>query len=478
MINWKPSIATALALILSIVFMTVCPEPASADGRPKPKRDRLPENKLNVRQAAAIAVNRNLQLAIDKLSIDQSKQSSIAAYSDLFPSLTLEYLAYSDKYQNIGQAETLGDQQDARWFFREGFAQGSGLPPALLPTYPYRADPYRIFEMTATLTQPIYSGGNLLNTYKATKFGLESSRVQLQVDKQDLIYNVYQAYYQLLLGEKLLDVAKESIRDLEAVKHQAEEFYKAQVALKVDVLAAEGQLANSKLLLNNAISTISTARSTLNFLLRYPQETPTQIVQDLKYVPVPYKEPTIYTIAANNRLEIVKADLTAQQAKATAKASEGSVGPTVQLEITGTRINDDWNVFDWEATNDWSIQGIATWTFNLFRNRATVKANRAAEASSFVSKEYLVEQIMQNVKQAYVAVKKSEADLKDLRRAVEYRKEQYWMNKEQYKEQLATYIEVLDGQRQLTLAKGDFYNALMQYKTNVAKLEREMGILR
>jgi hypothetical protein len=33
----------------------------------------------------------------------------------------------------------------------------------------------------------------------------------------------------------------------------------------------------------------------------------------------------------------------------------------------------------------------------------------AAEAESFVSREYLVEQIMENVKQAYVAVKKTEA---------------------------------------------------------------------
>jgi outer membrane protein TolC len=477
MINWKPSIGIALALILSLVSLTGHPEMAGANARLKDTKSRLPDGKLTVRQAAGIAVTRNLQLAIDKLAIDQSKQSSIAAYSDLFPSLTVEYVAYSDKYQNIGQGETLGNQQDARWPFREGFGPGSSLP-AMFPLYPYRVDPYRIFEMTATLTQPIYSGGTLLNTYKAAKFDVDSSMVQLQVDKQNLIYNVYQAYYQLLLGEKLLEVAKESIRDLEAVKHQAEEFYKAQVALKVDVLAAEGQLANSKLLLNNAESSISTARSTLNFLLRYPQDTPTGIVQDLKYVPIPYREPAIYSIAAGNRLEIVQADIATQKAKATTKASEGSLGPTVQLEISGTRTNDDWNPFDWEAGNDWSIQGIATWTFNLFRNRATVKANRAAEASSFVNKEYAVEQIMQSVKQAYVAVKKSEADLKDLRKAVEYRKEQYWMNKEQYREQLATYIEVLDGQRQLTLTKGDFYNALMQYKINTAKLEREMGILR
>lgn len=480
MIDWKPSNGIALALILIIIFVTVQPAPVDA-GKLRSSRKMGPRTgKLTVHQAAAIAVQRNLQIAIDRLAIAQTQHAAFAAYSDLFPSLTVEYLAYTDRYQSVGLGEPaeFADQQDARWTFRDGFGPGSGLPEAILPNYPYRADPYRIFEFSATLTQPIYSGGELLNTYKAAKLDVESEKVQLEIDKQDLILQVYEAYYDLLLGEKLKQVAKESIKALEAVKHQAEEFYKAQVALKVDVLAAEGSLADAKLLLNNAVSDIETARATLNFLLRYPQETPTEIVEDLKYTPIPYKVPTIYRIARNNRLELVQADITTQRARAEAKASEGDLGPTVEVELSGTRTNDDWNPFDPEGINDWSIEGIVSWTFNMFRNRETVKQNRAAEAEAFVTREYTEEEILEAVKQAYVAVQKSDADLRDLRKAVEYRREQYWMNKEQYKEQLATYIEVLDGQRSLTLAKGNYWEALVQYKINMATLERQMGILR
>ncbi|HTY25697.1 MAG TPA: TolC family protein, partial [Desulfomonilaceae bacterium] len=64
------------------------------------------------------------------------------------------------------------------------------------------------------------------------------------------------------------------------------------------------------------------------------------------------------------------------------------------------------------------------------------------------------------------------------RAAVEFREENFRINQERYKEQVATYTEVLDAQRLLAQAQGDYYTALIGYKINRAVLERRMGILR
>jgi outer membrane protein TolC len=90
----------------------------------------------------------------------------------------------------------------------------------------------------------------------------------------------------------------------------------------------------------------------------------------------------------------------------------------------------------------------------------------------------LVEQIMQEVKQSYLDMKRSEEDIQNNKAAVEYRRENFRINQERYKEQVATYIEVLDAQRQLSLAEGDYYISLVGYRINQATLERRMGILR
>jgi len=152
--------------------------------------------------------------------------------------------------------------------------------------------------------------------------------------------------------------------------------------------------------------------------------------------------------------------------------------PQVSAQVQGTRMNDDWNPFDPEGVNDWQLQGLLTWTFDMFRTRETVKERRASEARAFVAREQLVEQVMEEVKLAYVDMRRSESDIGNNRKAVEFRRENFRINQERYKEQVATYIEVLDAQRQLSLAEGDYYTSLVGYRINKAILERRMGILR
>jgi outer membrane protein TolC len=188
--------------------------------------------------------------------------------------------------------------------------------------------------------------------------------------------------------------------------------------------------------------------------------------------------PDIYATAAANRVEIRQANISVEQALALVRAAQADLIPNVSLQIHGTRTNDDWNPFDREAMNDWQIQGIFTWAFDMFRSRETVKEKRVGQARAFVAREQLVEQIMEDVKTAYVDMKRSESNIFDNQRAVEYRKENFRINRERYKEQVATYTEVLDAQRQLSQAEGDYFTSLCQYRINKAVLERRMGTLR
>ena len=75
-------------------------------------------------------------------------------------------------------------------------------------------------------------------------------------------------------------------------------------------------------------------------------------------------------------------------------------------------------------------------------------------------------------------MKRSEADIQDNRKAVIFRRENFRINQERYKEQVATYTEVLDAQRELAQAQGDYFTSLIDYRLNIATLEREMGVLR
>lgn len=448
--------------------------PKFSEDKSLPKyRNNDPSLRLSLPQAVAIAIARNLTMADSRLAVDEKEYQRREAYSDFFPSIEVLYSGAWDKYRNSGYVSALSYVHDSR---RPSRPQSE--TPSLIPVYPYRIDPYRQFYGSLTITQPIFSGGKLINDYKYARLGVDYTAIQFEVNRQDLILSVTQAYYQMMQAQKLLQVAEQSIRALEALRNQTMEFYKAGVVPKVDVLSTEGQLAQARIQRTQSIADIAKNQATLNYLLRNPQDTPTQIIEDLTYRPSEYRLPDSYAIAAQNRLEIRQANISVDQALALVKSAKADLMPNVSVLGTGRRVNDDWNIIDPEGNNSWRIQGLLTWTFDMFKRRSTVSEKRTAQARAFVNRELLVETIMNEVKQAYEDMRRSEKDIGDNKAAVEFRSENFRINNERYKEQVATYVEVLDAQRQLSLSEGDYYISLMGFRINRAILERKMGILR
>lgn len=270
---------------------------AAADaGVPGPgsRKPSYVERRLSLAQAVSIGLARNLSMADSRLAIAEKESQRREAFSDFFPSITLKYAGAADRYKQevdsdfLSSAETnvsaLSGIHPGRWTVRGNTAVGG-----LAPNYPYRIDPYRAFTVTATVTQPIFAGGRLLNDYRFATLGVDYSSLQAEVNRQDLILDIYEAYYQMLQATKLLKVANDAIRALEALLHQTTEFYKASVVPKVDVLSTEGQLAQARTQRTQAITDLEKGRAILNLLLRYPQETHTEIVEELTYQPSPYK---------------------------------------------------------------------------------------------------------------------------------------------------------------------------------------------
>lgn len=470
MFRTKPSLGLTCVAMVCAVLSVAPPLLDNADAANRSKARRSTEQRLNMQQAVALAVTRNLRMADDRLAVREKEHQRREAFSDFLPSIDLQYSATAYRYKNTSNIAAFAAAHDGRRIY--------GQPPVVNGVYPYRIDPYKAFTLTATVSQPLYTGGRLLNDYKYARLGVDYSAIQYEVDRQDLILEVYQAYNQMTQSIKLLEVADQSIRALEALRNQTREFYKAGVVPKVDVLSTEGQLAQARIQKTQAQADIERYRATLNFLLRYPQETPLQIDPDISFVPSDYSIPQIYATAAANRLEIRQANISVEQAMALVKSAKADLIPAIALQVQGSRTNDDWNPLDREAINSWNLQGILTWSFDMFRRRETVKDRRASQARAFVAREQLVEQIMDEVKTAYIDMKRSQSDIGDNRKAVEFRRENFRINQERYKEQVATYIEVLDAQRQLAQAEGDYYLSLIGYRINKATLERRMGILR
>jgi HAE1 family hydrophobic/amphiphilic exporter-1 len=128
--------------------------------------------------------------------------------------------------------------------------------------------------MQLDLTQPIYTAGRLQNTYGVQASAFDASRLMLDRARQQLQFQVVEAFYAALMNEQGVKVADEQIalatRQLELAKTR----FEAGTVARLDVLQAEVELANAKARRIQARAAVDTAYQALRTVLSMPQSQP------------------------------------------------------------------------------------------------------------------------------------------------------------------------------------------------------------
>jgi len=147
--------------------------------------------------------------------------------------------------------------------------------------------------------------------------------------------------------------------------------------------------------------------------------------------------------------------------------SYGRFGDTA--DVQGSRYQDQEN---------WSVMARADWKFwEWGRTRHKVDAGRSRENQALDALTNAKDQVSLEVKSAYLLMREAEKRVFVAKKAIEQAEENFRLNEERYKEQVATSTDVLDAQTLLTRAKSDYFNALSDYHIALTRLERSMGNL-
>ena len=65
-----------------------------------------------------------------------------------------------------------------------------------------------------------------------------------------------------------------------------------------------------------------------------------------------------------------------------------------------------------------------------------------------------------------------------MEKTIEQAEENYRISTERYREQVGTTTDVIDAQTLLTRAKANYFDTLGELNINMARMEREMGVVR
>jgi outer membrane protein len=410
---------------------------------------------LSLKDTIEIAIDANLNLRQSREEVRAAEENRKASITRFFPTLSSSY-DYTHRNKELTQELT-------------------GIGPS--PDFIVRPDDQYTF--VTSFNQPIFNGFTLINQYKVADLGLDVAEFGEKVTRQDVILDAKNAFYSALKAEKLMEVARQRVIQIAAQKDVAENFYEVGMSPLNDLLEAQASLANARQDFIVAQNNLAIAKSQFNLVLRRPVNEPVQIEDILDYSPFVYDFDYCLKTAKENRLEITVADLEVEIAEKEVALAKKDYYPSVNLRGNYTRTGDDYKAKGGEGISDstsWEIQAVAEWEFWQWgRTHFGVREKLHRLFQAQYRRSQILDNIELEVKTSFLRTKESEKNIITVEKAIEQAKENFRINQERFKEQVATTTDVLDAQTLLSNTLTNYFNALYDFKISKATLFRSMG---
>jgi outer membrane protein TolC len=336
-----------------------------------------------------------------------------------------------------------------------------------------------VYNFNTAVSQPLYTGGFNLATYRSAKLGVDLSKWSLETARLDLVLQVRVGYFTILRAEKFLEVAEQQVKNFEAQLEVTQAFFDVGTVAKNDVLLAEVNLANARQSLVKAANDLATAKASFNILLRREVNTPFEVVDILAYKAFPLSYEQSLEEALRLRPEVKAAQLNIDQAKENVKIARSGFFPTISLTGNYSRNADFWPLeggLKEIASDYWSVQALATFTLWNWGNTAfKVGENKVKVKQAEDSKNQLIDSITLEVKNDYLNMLVAAKNIDTAEKSIEQAEENLRMTEERYKYQVSTQTDVVNAVTLLAQARTNYYGALSDFNVAKAQLERGMG---
>jgi len=293
------------------------------------------------------------------------------------------------------------------------------------------------------------------------------SKVFFELVKQDLVLQVKATYFNILKAEKIRQVALRAVEQLEAGVEVSQAYYDVGIIPKNDLLQTQVQMAQARQNLTKAEVELAIAKAAFNTLLRRDVEMEVTLEDILAYRPIEVTFEECLANARMNRPELKEAELNVKRVEKEVQLARSQYFPF--LGVSGSR---------YEDKDSWNITAYARWTFWQWgKKRQLVREKEIRLVQAEDARVQVEDGISLEVKDAYLRLREAKDKIGVADVAVEQAEENYRINVERFREQVATTTEVLDAQTLLTQAKSNYYNALSDFNIARANLERAMGVV-
>ena len=221
------------------------------------------------------------------------------------------------------------------------------------------------YSTQVSLQQPIYLGGRLGLGVDIADIGRELSEVQKRQKKSEVILEIIEAYYDVVLSQKRVEIEEEAVELAREQKRMAEANYQAGNSLETDLLQAEieeGEAVNS---LQEARNMLVIARKSLSNIAGI-DDSSFQVVEPSIKPQVELNEEKLFSKAKNKNLQIEILNMNTEMLEKNFEMEKRSKYPNLVLQ----------GEYGWQADEFYPDDG-GSWSLTVALSSAIFDSGRS-----------------------------------------------------------------------------------------------------
>ncbi|GIW22092.1 MAG: hypothetical protein KatS3mg068_1099 [Candidatus Sericytochromatia bacterium] len=333
------------------------------------------------------------------------------------------------------------------------------------------------FRNQVSLSQVLFAGFRIIDGIRLANINVNAAEEEYRKTRQEVVFNVSNAYYNTLKAYQLVEVLKFSLKQAEIHLEQSKKFEKAGTGLKVDVLRANNQLINVQMQLSQAINNYEKAKKSLNLVMGRAIDTPIEMNLKPEIPDIDLDENKFIKLALDNRSELRQLKIKKEIDEILVTIQSRTTWPTISANLSYNLT--DQAVVNGNAVNIQNLNyGInMNWPiFDGLLTQAKVQKAQNTVIQDQISIDQLQQSIILEVKQNILDLQEAKERMIMASESIKLAEESLRLSKIRYDSGVGLNIEVIDAQNNLNQAKSNFINAEYDFNINKVKLYKAVGI--
>ncbi|HZK12853.1 MAG TPA: TolC family protein, partial [Atribacterota bacterium] len=318
--------------------------------------------------------------------------------------------------------------------------------------------------ISISATKIIYSGGKIESLIDQAEANKQISLNDLDKEKQEIIYKVTEAYYQVLQTEGIKRVSTQAVKQMQVHLESSEALLKEGMIAPIDLNRIKSQLSNLEHNLIKAENGYELTMYNINSIMGIDLNTELVLENNLSYEPCEINLEDALIQAGENRPEIMNIAQQRRILEEMVDVAKSNKKPQVIFSAES-------GIAGWQA-----MIVAEYYLFDGGVNKAKIEQAEIKLAQVDQSEKQVRQLIEFEVRSAYLNMKEAEKLIKIAEEGIQNSQESFRIAQVKYNEGIATNTEVIDAQSTLIEAETNYLNALYDYNINRAALVKATGI--